>query len=99
MPTDSLFIDNFSLHNYVKMNHPDQVMEIVDPSIIMKEEEELITSREDYKSKTSNIRVCLASILQVGVMCSAQLPSERMDIREALMELHVTRSNFVQEDP
>lgn len=71
-PTNSLFTDNFSLYNYVKMNHPDQVMEIVDPSIIMKEEDESITSQKDYKSKTTYIRVCLSSILQVGIMCSAQ---------------------------
>ncbi|KAK2976313.1 hypothetical protein RJ640_003029 [Escallonia rubra] len=38
-PTDSTFIDNFSLHNYVKFALPSRVMEIVDSTIIHEEVE------------------------------------------------------------
>ncbi|CAL5436304.1 unnamed protein product [Camellia sinensis] len=33
-PTDNMFTDNFNLHNHVKMAAAEQVMEIVDPSLI-----------------------------------------------------------------
>ncbi|XP_059630596.1 probable LRR receptor-like serine/threonine-protein kinase At3g47570 [Cornus florida] len=35
-------------------------------------------------------------ILRIGVMCSSELPRERMDIRDVLMELHKIRNTFLR---
>ncbi|GFS33634.1 leucine-rich repeat protein kinase family protein [Actinidia rufa] len=92
-PTN-MFINNNSLHSYVKMSLPDRVMEIVDPHILLEEEEEQPNRSMQPSSSTTNIskvEACLVSILQIGVSCSAESPSERMDARGVLMELHKIR--------
>ncbi|KAK2973700.1 LOW QUALITY PROTEIN: hypothetical protein RJ640_027079 [Escallonia rubra] len=73
-PTDSMFIDNFSLHNYVKFALPDRVMEIIDSMIILKEMEGLNENRHG-EGEYAKLKSCLESIL----ICSAEWPHERMD--------------------
>lgn len=77
-PTDNMFTDNFNLHNHVKMAAAEQVMEIVDPSLISEGPTE--SNRTTGSSRGNVVRTlkCLGCILQIGVMCSADLPSERM---------------------
>ncbi|KAK2976301.1 hypothetical protein RJ640_002729 [Escallonia rubra] len=87
-PTDGMFKDNLSLHNYVKLALPDRVMEIVDCKIMLLEEANKIKQRKGYVAKVES---CIASILQIGLSCSADLPSERMDVGDVLMELHQIR--------
>ncbi|KAK2975945.1 hypothetical protein RJ640_013437, partial [Escallonia rubra] len=77
-PTDSMFIDNFSLHNYVKFALPGRVMEIVDSTIIHEEVEGLNRNRGG-EGEFAKLKSCLESILRLGVICSAELPHERMD--------------------
>ncbi|KAK2969054.1 hypothetical protein RJ640_002786 [Escallonia rubra] len=77
-PTDSMFIDNFSLHNYVKFALPDRVMEIVDSTIVLEEVEGLNRNRGG-EGEFAKLKSCLESILRLGVICSAELPHERMD--------------------
>ncbi|KAK2970039.1 hypothetical protein RJ640_014979 [Escallonia rubra] len=85
-PTDSMFRDNFSLHNYVKFALPDRVMEIVD-SIIILEEMEGLNKNRCGEGEFAKLKSCLESILQLGVICSAELPHERMDSGNAVKEL------------
>ncbi|KAK2968943.1 hypothetical protein RJ640_029750 [Escallonia rubra] len=86
-PTDSIFIDNFSLHNYVKFALPNRVMEIVDSTILLEEMEGLNKNRRG-KGEFAKLKSCLESILQLGVICSAELPHERMDSGNVVKELH-----------
>ncbi|KAK3436965.1 hypothetical protein EUGRSUZ_C01565, partial [Eucalyptus grandis] len=77
-PTEETFKDHLSLHNFVKVALPDQVMEIVDLAIF----------NEESENDIERIRGCVASILRIGVACSMELPQDRMDVAEALKELH-----------
>ncbi|KAK3436999.1 hypothetical protein EUGRSUZ_C01822, partial [Eucalyptus grandis] len=77
-PTEETFKDHLNLHNFVKVALPDQVMEIVDLAIFNGESENDI----------ERMRGCVASILKIGVACSMELPQDRMDVAEALKELH-----------
>lgn len=94
-PTDNMFTDNFNLHNHVKMAAAEQVMEIVDPSLISEGPTE--SNRTTGSSRGNVVRTlkCLGCILQIGVMCSADLPSERMNIGDALNELQVIRDVYL----
>ena len=93
-PTDNMFTDNFNLHNHVKMAAAEQVMEIVAPSLISEGPTE--SNRTTGSSRGNVVRtLCLGCILQIGVMCSADLPSERMNIGDALMELQVIRDVYL----
>ncbi|KAK2978993.1 hypothetical protein RJ640_029961 [Escallonia rubra] len=85
-PTDNMFIDNFSLHNYVKFAFPDRVMEIVDSTIIPEEMEGLDKNRRG-EGDFAKLKSCLESILRLGVVCSAELPHERMDSGNVVNEL------------
>lgn len=72
-PTNKMFSDSINLHRFVRMSLPSQVMSIVDRCILLEVEE------DRNRSGTSNIAKvedCLVSILQIGVSCSAELPSE-----------------------
>lgn len=88
-PTDSMFRDNFNLHNYVKMAIPDQVMRTSDPLLIedAKNMSQRAAADRTRTYSISNFEDSLASVLRIGVKCSADLPRERMDISDALMEL------------
>ncbi|KAK2987196.1 hypothetical protein RJ640_029081 [Escallonia rubra] len=86
-PTDSMFIDNFSLHNYVKFALPDRVMEILDSTIVL-EEVEGLNKNKGGEGEFAKLKSCLESILRLGVICSTELPHERMDSRNVVKELH-----------
>lgn len=91
-PTNSMFKDDFCLHNYVKLALPDQIMRITD--------RRLLSARENEPSRMTNHKIekCLALIFHIGVACSAHLPRERMDIAYALMELQAARNVFLSVD-
>lgn len=88
-PTSNLFTGNFNLHRYVEMALPDKVKEIVDAQILLEGNDgSNDMNSESIKDSMVQIDECLASILQVGVLCSAEMPNERADIKDVLKELH-----------
>ncbi|KAF7849297.1 hypothetical protein BT93_L1011 [Corymbia citriodora subsp. variegata] len=83
-PTEEAFKDHLNLHTFVKVALPDRVMEIVDLAIFNEESENDIERMID----------CFASILRIGVVCSMELPWDRMDMAEVLKELHKIRARY-----
>ncbi|GFS29423.1 leucine-rich repeat protein kinase family protein [Actinidia rufa] len=95
-PTDNMFTDNFNLHNHAKMAAAaDRVMEIVDPLLISGGQNESNRTSGSIKSNIGRTEECLGSILRIGVICSADFPSDRMNISDALAELQVTRDVYL----
>ncbi|KAG7945902.1 hypothetical protein I3843_14G011300 [Carya illinoinensis] len=102
-PTDDMFKDDFSLHEFVKGALPERLVDVVDPVLLWEREDHGASrSRSDdasYQSQitSSNIQECLSLILGVGVACSMELPKERMNIKDVLAELHSIREkNFLE---
>lgn len=97
-PTDSMFIDDFSLHNYVKRAIRNQVLSISDPRLLSggQEYDGTASQARDYSSEKTE--KCLASIYLIGLKCSAPFPRDRMDIADALMGLKVIREVFLGAD-
>ncbi|KAK2999194.1 hypothetical protein RJ639_024284 [Escallonia herrerae] len=93
-PPGSMFVGNFSLRNYVETAFPDRVMEIVDPRMRWKGKENSKQTKEDEVDITK-AELCLASILKIRVQCCAELPRERMDVRDAAVELQRIRKVFL----
>lgn len=88
-PTDSEFGGAMGLRNYVQMALPNRV------SIVM--DQQLRMEREDGEPATSNSKLklaCVASILQVGISCSQEMPMDRVSIGDALKELQAIRDKF-----
>ncbi|XP_058222990.1 putative receptor-like protein kinase At3g47110 [Rhododendron vialii] len=94
-PTDCMFSDTLSLSGYTKRFLPNKVLEIVDPQIILEEERHPNRTRETITPSTNKLEVCLVSVLQIGVLCCAARPNERMNARDVLAELHKIRNVFL----
>jgi serine/threonine protein kinase len=92
-PTANEFEEAIGLRNYVQMAVPDRVSIIVD--------QQLLTEIQDDEPSTSNsssirgVRIaCITSILQVGICCSDETPTDGPSIGDALKELQAIRDKF-----
>ncbi|XP_028077797.1 probable LRR receptor-like serine/threonine-protein kinase At3g47570 [Camellia sinensis] len=94
-PTSNMFIGNVNLHSYVKMCLLEQVMKIIDPQIILEMEEEPSRSMQSSTTNISKLKACLVPVFQIGVLCSAEMPSERMSVKDVLKEQHKLRNIFL----
>ncbi|GMP95384.1 hypothetical protein CsSME_00044458 [Camellia sinensis var. sinensis] len=94
-PTNNTFTGNVNLHSYVQMCLSEQVMQIVDPQIILEMEEEPSRSMQSSTTNISKLEACLVPVFQIGLSCSAERPSERMSVKDVLKELHKIRNVFL----
>ncbi|XP_058099611.1 putative receptor-like protein kinase At3g47110 [Magnolia sinica] len=92
-PTDDMFIDSLSLHQFAKMALPEQVMEITDPQLLL--DDEAFNNIETRRAMRGRIQECLVSVIQIGVACSTESPRERMEMREVVREMQVIHDIFL----
>ncbi|CAL5342995.1 unnamed protein product [Camellia sinensis] len=102
-PTDNMFNDSLSLHNFAKMALPKQVASIVDPTLIQQREigeGSSSTENTQNQSSTSSHKIyeCLISILNIGIACSQELPRDRPTINHVVTQLLVIKNNFLGTD-
>ncbi|TVU26369.1 hypothetical protein EJB05_28912, partial [Eragrostis curvula] len=93
-PTDDMFKDGLNIPNFVEMNFPDRIFEIVDPQL--KEEQHDDLAREASKTVRETNSTCLVSVLEIGLHCAKAHPSERMDMREAAARLHTIKDVYLR---
>jgi serine/threonine protein kinase len=74
-PTDDMFIEGLTLHLLAEAGLPDRITEIIDPKLL-------------HADNDPEILSCLASVIRVGVSCSKDNPSERMNMEHAAAQLH-----------
>jgi len=79
-PTDDMFREGLSLHLFAEMALPDKLTEIVDTVLLEVQPCELA-------AKDDKLLACLASVVRVGISCSKHIPSERMSMKDAAIEL------------
>ncbi|XP_058087492.1 probable LRR receptor-like serine/threonine-protein kinase At3g47570 [Magnolia sinica] len=94
-PTDDMFKDNQSLHHFAKSAFPKQVMEIIDPRLLL-EDAETIQDSENHNNLTNRMHDCLVSLVNIGVSCSTETPKERMKMRDVVMEMHAIRDLYLK---
>ena len=85
-PTDD-DLDGLSLHQFVKMNFPEKVTEIVDQRVLIEREEEASRSGTTVRTRSDKVHECLISVLTIGLKCSEESPTTRMKINNALKDL------------
>ncbi|KAI9153500.1 hypothetical protein LWI28_012336 [Acer negundo] len=93
-PIDDMFTERLSLHNFAKAAIPDQVIKIVEPTILEEALQVQDGSSNHQRLKPnwkSQIHEILVSILRVGVLSSAESPSDRIQIKEVIKELQDIR--------
>ena len=98
-PTDSIFLNNLNLRDFVKANLPEQIIDIIDPNLPWERQEGEIRmndTRNEDQNGSLQIQECLILILEIGLACSTEVPRERMDITDALGELQLIRQNLLE---
>ena len=84
-PTDDVFHEGFSLHDICRRALPEHVRDIVDSCLLQQfDEGNHNSSWHDTNEKQWE---CLVSFVRIGVSCSAELPGERMNIKDVIIEL------------
>ncbi|MCH82034.1 LRR receptor-like kinase [Trifolium medium] len=81
-PTNSIFYENLSLHNFCKMKIPNEILEIVDSRLLMP------FSKDQTWVVENNINECLVMFAKIGVSCSEQSPTQRMSTKDVIKKLH-----------
>ncbi|KAL5715968.1 non-specific serine/threonine protein kinase [Ranunculus cassubicifolius] len=86
-PTDPIFKDGLTLHEYSQLALPEHVMEIIDINVLSK-------FHDGTTAILDQLKESLISILRIGVACSMDLMTERMSIETAFRELNSIKRNF-----
>ncbi|KAF8019903.1 hypothetical protein BT93_G0559 [Corymbia citriodora subsp. variegata] len=84
-PTEEAFRPNLNLHSFVRAALPDQAMDIVDLRI---------WSEAGNRQQEIKIRDCMISIFEVGVACSMESPTDRMDMTVAIRKLYSIKASY-----
>ncbi|KAL9240629.1 hypothetical protein vseg_014826 [Gypsophila vaccaria] len=94
-PTDSMFQEDFNLHMHAKAALPDQVLQIVDPTLQHDDITEEVDNRRAIQDMTERRFECMVAMVRVGVACSNDLPQDRMKIADAISRLRAARDNLL----
>ncbi|RHN57109.1 putative non-specific serine/threonine protein kinase [Medicago truncatula] len=87
-PTDNMFSESLSLHEFCKMKIPEGILEIVDSHLL------LPFAEDDTGIVENKIRNCLVMFAAIGVACSEESPAHRMLIKDAIANLNEIKSMF-----
>ncbi|KAJ8647492.1 hypothetical protein MRB53_000515 [Persea americana] len=92
-PTEDMFKNGLSLHEFAKMAFPDRLMEIADPLILEEDSRGDVTN--NVESERQRLLECFASVVGVGIACSKETPRDRMLMKEVVAEMLVIRDKFL----
>ncbi|GLJ20707.1 hypothetical protein SUGI_0377240 [Cryptomeria japonica] len=82
-PTDDMF-EGANLQQWVAVNFPNKVLDVVDINLLGRSNE----------LETSILLSCLTQILEVGLVCTRELPQRRLNVIEIVEGLDKIRSTF-----
>ena len=105
MPTDEMFKNGMSIHQFTAMALPEHIMDYVDSSMFFEEDEEDVDDdieekqiiEEDFNvNVNSRIKDCLISVFQIGLLCSKTSPDERIPTNVVVNEMKAIRDKFLK---
>ncbi|KAL4576227.1 hypothetical protein LXL04_012318 [Taraxacum kok-saghyz] len=92
-PTDNIFHESLNLHKFAYMALPDHVTDVIDADLLSFLQEDDIATRCTL-ANAKKIEECLASTVKIGVSCSVDSPSQRMNIENVVHELQHVRETL-----
>ncbi|KAI3847983.1 hypothetical protein MKX03_001095 [Papaver bracteatum] len=85
-PTDDMFKDGLNIHSLCKMHvFPEHVVEIIDSRLGVHLDD----------NTRDPMRKILASMIQIGVKCSSELPSDRSSMNEVVVDVQAVKNQFM----
>ncbi|KAK2373560.1 putative LRR receptor serine/threonine-protein kinase [Trifolium repens] len=93
-PTDEMFEDGQNLHMFVENSFPNNLIQILDPHLLPRNEEATIEDG-NIGSFTPIVEKCLISIVRIGLACSVESPKDRMNIVDVTRELSLIKNAFL----
>lgn len=94
-PTDDVFKDTLGLHKFAEAALPSRAVEIADPAIWLHEEAKQNLIADAAAMVRSRSERCLVSVIGLGVSCSKTKPSDRMPVRDAVVEMRAIRDAYL----
>ncbi|KAG5512726.1 hypothetical protein RHGRI_038867 [Rhododendron griersonianum] len=70
-------------------------MEIVDSHMLLEEPTEAENDAQKERVRRDKIRECSVSLVRIGIACSAESPSERMNIKDVIIGLMKIKEVFL----
>jgi serine/threonine protein kinase len=93
-PTDEMFEDGQNLHMFVEKSFPNNLIQILDPHLLRRNEKETIED-ENIGNFTPIVEKCLVSLFRIGLACSMESPKERMNIVDVIRELDIIKKAWL----
>ncbi|WJX56084.1 non-specific serine/threonine protein kinase [Trifolium repens] len=93
-PTDEMFEDGQNLHMFVENLFPNNLIHILDPHLLPRNEEATIEDA-DIGSFTPIVEKSLVSLFRIGLACSMESPKDRMNIVDVTRELSMIKKAFL----
>ncbi|XP_039038953.1 probable LRR receptor-like serine/threonine-protein kinase At3g47570 [Hibiscus syriacus] len=87
-PTHDIFKEGVNIHNFVAAALPDRVIEIIDPILLQER------AIQDTLADVAHLQH-LNSIFEIGLTCSAESPTERMDMSDVVSMLCSIREKLL----
>lgn len=84
--TDEMFAGEVRLKYWVNQSLPNAVIEVVDVNLLVREEEHFAAKKD-----------CISSILELALKCSAELPEDRINMKDALATLQNIKIKFLSD--
>ncbi|KAL4388421.1 hypothetical protein GQ457_09G030810 [Hibiscus cannabinus] len=87
-PTHEMFKEGFSIHNFVAAAFPDRVTTIIDPVLLQDISADVTLSDRHFEH--------LNFIFEIGLICSAESPTERMNMNDVVFKLCFIRKKLLR---
>ncbi|PPD80003.1 hypothetical protein GOBAR_DD23061 [Gossypium barbadense] len=75
-PTDNVFVEEETIRHWMESSLPKGAIEIADVDLLRREDEYIVVKAN-----------CISSIMELALNCSAELPEERKDMKDVVVEL------------
>uniref|UniRef100_A0ACD6AME3 Uncharacterized protein n=1 Tax=Avena sativa TaxID=4498 RepID=A0ACD6AME3_AVESA len=96
-PTESKFGEALGLRKYVQMALEGRAVNVIDQHLLPELQDCDASTSNSHKTGRDMRIACISSIMHIGISCSAEMPTDRLQIGNALKELQAIRNKFHKE--